>query len=197
MIQMNILGRIRGFSFQPSKEFAASKEDTLSDAFKYYVPMLAMLALILAIVVTVVVTVLVSKLGLSELSLMPGLPELGKIAPLLGAGAFVGIIAAGIIAALYIAVWLHIWVYLFGGRRGLKQTTKAITYGATPCLVLGWVPGPNIIIAPIWSLLLVITGVMELHELSPGMAILAVILAILVPVIIAGIIAAAIVPAIL
>ncbi|MCW3135213.1 MAG: YIP1 family protein [Methanophagales archaeon] len=197
MIQMNILERIRGFSFNPSKEFAAAKEDTITDAFKYYVLLLAILALILAIVVAVAVTAMVSKLGLSELTLIPGLPGLGKIAPLLGAGAFVGIIAVGIIAALYIAVWLHIWVYLFGGRRGLKQTTKAITYGATPCLILGWVPGPNIIIAPIWSLLLVITGVMELHELSPGMAILAVILAILVPVIIAVIIAAAIVPTIL
>lgn len=194
---MNILGRIHGFAFNPSKEFAASKEDTLTAAFKYYVSLLAILALILAIAVTIVVTAMVSMLGLSELTLMPGLPGLGKIAPLLGAGAFVGIIAAGIIAAIYIAVWLHIWVYLFGGRRGLKQTAKAITYGATPCLLLGWVPGPNIIIAPIWSLLLVITGVMELHELSSGRVILAVILAILVPVIIVGIIAAVIVSTIL
>lgn len=197
MIQMNILGRIRRFLFQPSKEFAASKEDTLTDAFKYYVPLLAVLALILAIVVTIVVTALVSKLGLSELTLMPGLPELSKIAPLLGAGAFVGIIAVGIIAALYIAVWLHIWVYLFGGRKGLKQTVKVITYGATPCLLLGWVPGPNIIIAPIWSLLLAINGVTELHELSPGMAILAIILAILVPLIIVGAVVATIVPTML
>lgn len=188
MIQMDVLGRIRGFSFQPSKEFAASKEDTLSDAFRYYVPLLAILAAILAIVVTAVV-------------LMLGLPGISKFAPLLGAGAFVGIIAVGIIAALYIAVWVHIWVYLLGGRKGLTQTVKAITYGATPCLVLGWVPGPNVIIAPIWSLLVVINGVMELHELSPGMAILAVILAILIPLIIAGavvaIFAASFVPAML
>jgi len=197
MIQMKILERIRGFSFNPSKEFAASKDDTLTDAFKYYVLLLAILALIIAIAVSIVATAMASMLALSELTLMPGLPELGKIAPLLGAGAFVGIIAAGIIAALYIAVWLHIWVYLFGGRKGLKQTTKAITYGATPCLILGWVPGPNVIIAPIWSLLLVITGLMELHELSPGRAILAVILAILLPLIIIGVIAAFIVPIIL
>lgn len=177
MIQMNLLGRIRGFSFNPSKEFAASKGDTLSDAFKYYLLLLAILAAILAIMVTIVVTAGVSMLGL---------PEFSKLAPLLGAGAFVGIIIAGIIAALYIAVWLHIWVYLFGGRKGLKQSAKAITYGATPCLLLGWVPGPNILIGPIWSLLVVINGVMELHELSSGMAILAVILAILVPVIIIG-----------
>ncbi len=88
-------------------------------------------------------------------------------------------------------------MYLLGGRKGLKQTVKTITYGATPCLLLGWVPGPNIIIAPIWSLLLAINGVMELHELSPGMAILAIILAILVPLIIVGAVVATIVPTML
>jgi len=88
--------------------------------------------------------------------------------------------------------WLHIWVYLFGGRKGFKQTVKAITYGSTPCLVLGWLPGPNIIIAPIWSLLLVINGIIELHEMSPGMAILSVVFAILAPLVIAGVAVAAI-----
>jgi hypothetical protein len=184
MIQMNVLGKIRGFAFNPAKEFAASKEDALSDVFKYYVLLLAILAAILAIAVTAVVAML-------------GLPLISKFAPLLGAGAFVGIIAVGIIAAIYISVWLHIWVYLLGGRKGLKQTVKAITYGSTPCLVLGWVPGPNVIIAPIWSLLVVISGVMELHELSPGMAILAVILAILVPLIILGAVIATLVPTML
>lgn len=178
MLPMDTLGRIRGFSFNPSREFAASKEDSLSDAFKYYVPLLTILAAILAIMVPAVI-------------LMLGLPEFSKFAPLLGAGAFAGIIVAGIIAALYVAVWLHIWVYLFGGRKGLKQTVKAVTYGATPLLLLGWVPGPNIIIAPIWSLLLVVNGTMELHELSSGMAILAVILAILIPLIVVGAIAVA------
>jgi hypothetical protein len=178
MLPMDTLGRIRGFSFNPSREFAASKEDSLSDAFKYYVPLLTILAAILAIMVPAVI-------------LMLGSPEISKFAPLLGAGAFAGIIVAGIIAALYVAVWLHIWVYLFGGRKGLKQTVKAVTYGATPLLLLGWVPGPNIIIAPIWSLLLVVNGTMELHELSSGRAILAVILAILIPLIVVGAIAIA------
>ncbi|MHC1636138.1 MAG: YIP1 family protein, partial [Candidatus Methanospirareceae archaeon] len=72
----------------------------------------------------------------------------------------------------------------FGGRKGLKQTVKAVMYGATPCLVLGWLPGPNILIAPIWSLFVMLCGIMELQEIYSGKAILAVILAILIPVII-------------
>ena len=184
MIQMNVLGRARGFAFNPAKEFAKAKEDSLRDAFTYYVLLLAILAGALAVVVTVAVAV-------------SGMSPLSKFAPLLGVGAFVGIIAVGILLALYLAVWLHIWVYLFGGRKGLKQTTKAITYGSTPCLLLWWAPGANVIIAPVLSLLAVISGVSELHRLSSGAAILAVILAILVPVIALGAVAAVALPLVL
>ena len=58
--------------------------------------------------------------------------------------------------------------------------------------MLGWLPGVNVIIAPIWSLLLVINGLMELHEMSPGMVIISVVLAILVPLVIVGVVGAAI-----
>ena len=178
-----MLSQIRGFAFNPARQFAAAKDDSLSDAFKYYIPLLAILGAILSIVAAIGVNMIVSMLGLSGLVLMPGLPELGKIIPLLGVGTFVGTIILGIIAALYIAVWLHIWTYLLGGKKGLRQTTKAVVYGATPCLILGWLAPVNVLIAPIWSVLLIIGGLIELHELSPGRSIIAVILAILVPVI--------------
>jgi len=176
---MEMISRIRGFCFNPSRQFEAARADTVGDAFKYFIPLLAFLAAILAIAVTGIV-------------LMIGIPEMSVFAPLLGAGTFVGIIVIGIFAAMYISVWLHIWVYLLGGRKGFKQTVKAITYGTTPCLLLGWLPGVNVIIAPIWSLLLVINGLMELHEMSPGMVIISVVLAILVPLVIVGVVGAAI-----
>jgi hypothetical protein len=182
-MEMEILGRIRGFAFNPAKEFAAAKKDTLMDAFKYYVLLLVVLGVILGVLFAIAAAVVGS---------MPGLPDIGGLLFLLGSGTFVGIIVIGFFAALYIIVWLHIWVYLFGGRKGLKETAKAVTYGATPCLLLGWIPVANVIIGPIWSVLVVISGVMELQELSPGMAILAIIVAILVPVIIIGVILAAI-----
>ncbi len=51
-------------------------------------------------------------------------------------------------------------------------------------MILGWIPVANVIIGPIWSVLVIINGVMELQELSPGTAVLAIITAILVPVIV-------------
>ncbi|MBK5190238.1 MAG: YIP1 family protein [Methanosarcinales archaeon] len=183
MLLMDVLERIRRFLFHPTKEFTASKDETLGDAARYYVPLLTIVAAIVAVAVTAVVLIL----G------VVGISGIGKFAPLLGVGAFVGIIAVGILAVLYIAVWLHIWVYLLGGRKGLTQTVKAVTFGVTPILILWWLPGPNVLLAPIWALILVILGVMVLHELSQKTAIFAVILAILVPLVLVGIVAAAVV----
>jgi hypothetical protein len=183
MLKIDMLNRIRGFLFHPTKEFTASKDAGLNDAARYYVPLLAILAAILAIAVTAAVLILGTL----------GIPQIGKFAPLLGLGAFVGIIAVGILLVLYLAVWLHIWVYLLGGRKGLTQTVKAVTFGVTPILILWWLPGPNVLLAPLWALILVILGVKVLHDLSQNTAILAVILAILVPLALVGVVAAAVV----
>ncbi len=180
-----MLEQIRGFAFNPARQFGDVKDASLRDAYRYYIPLLAFLGAILAIVVVIVANWMVSMLSLSRLELMPGLPELGKMIPVLGVATFAGVIVLGIIASFYIAVWLHIWVYLLGGRKGLRQTTKAIVYGVTPCLILGWLAPVNILIVPLWAIIVIISGVIELHELSPGRSIIAVLLAILVPVIVA------------
>ena len=87
---MEILGRIRGFAFNPAKEFAAAKKDTLMDAFKYYILLLAVLAAILAIVMAVAVSVVESMVerlnresGLTVLTVTHKEPKPGLITPLL------------------------------------------------------------------------------------------------------------------
>ncbi|MHC1577945.1 hypothetical protein B6V00_02370 [ANME-1 cluster archaeon ex4572_4] len=188
------LGKIRGFLFNPARQFGAAKGDSLSDAFKYFLSLLAALGAVFGIVVAAAVSIATAVVELPE---MPFPVSTAALGPLLGAGIFVAVVAAGVLLALYISVWLHIWVHLFGGRKGLTQTVKAVTYGATPCLVLGWLPGPNILVGPILSLLAGINGVAELHELSPGMAILAVLAAILVPVLAVAAVAAVVAPLLL
>jgi hypothetical protein len=76
-------------------------------------------------------------------------------------------------------------VFLLGGRKGINQTFKAILYGETPCLLLGWIPFIGIIFA-FWSLVLGVLGIRELQEISTRCAVLAVAIAIitlLIPVI--------------
>jgi len=78
------------------------------------------------------------------------------------------------------AAWLHLWVYLFGGRKGYRETLKALAFGETPALLLGWIPLVGIL-AGIWSLVLSVLGVRELHGITTGRALGAVIIAVIIP----------------
>jgi hypothetical protein len=188
---LSIGERIKGFLFSPSETFDASKEDSLGDAFKYYVVILLVLAVLVAIIGAVAFQLI---WGMFAAFLPPDAPSLAEIGPLLAVLPvllFVLVLVGGIIGAFIDGLWIHLWVYIVGGRNGVGQTIKAVLYGATPYCLLGWIPIVNFI-AEIWMIIVAILGVRQLHELSTGKAVLAVILAIIIPAIIIGAIFAAI-----
>ncbi len=109
-------------------------------------------------------------------------------------GAGVVFVALALIIVQFIlvfigAAWLHLFVYLLGGRKGYVQTLKAVTFGSTPSLLFGWIPFIGLL-AGIWTLVLEILGVRELQEITTARAVPAVILAILVIFLIVIVIAA-------
>ena len=118
---LSIGEKIKGFLFRPSETFDASKEDTLGDAFKYF------------IVILVIYTVLISIMFiLSMFSVMP------RVLAMIG-GTYLGTIITfifklvlGIIGIFITGLWTHIWVYLVGGGKGVTQTIKAYMIGLTP-----------------------------------------------------------------
>jgi len=177
---LSIVERIKGFLFSPSETFDASKEDTIGDALKYFIVILAVYAVISAIIAAVAFSAFAGMLGTFGVRTMTFGAAMG---PLLAVGVFVGAIIVGIIGIFIGGLWLHLWVYVVGGREGVTQTIKAVTYGATPSLLLGWIPVVGMI-AGIWALIVEIIGVRQLHELSTGKAVLAVVIAIIIPVII-------------
>ncbi|MEA3488578.1 MAG: YIP1 family protein, partial [Euryarchaeota archaeon] len=177
---LSIVERIKGFLFSPSDTFDNSREDTLGDALKYFIVLLAIYAVLLAIIAAVAFSVIVGMMGPLGAAMVPFGAGTGALAAI---GAFIGAIIGGIIGIFIGGLWLHLWVYVVGGRNGFTQTIKAVTYGMTPSLLLGWIPGVNII-AAIWALIVEIIGIRQLHELSTGKAVLAVIIAIAIPVII-------------
>jgi len=179
-----IVEKIKGFLFSPSETFDASKEDTLGDAFKYFIILLLISALLSAVIAVVASSLFAGFFG----RMLPGF--MSALLALAGAGAAVAFIAvfiymliAGTIGVLIDGLWLHIWVYLVGGRKGLTQTFKALMYGATPSLLLGWIPFINFL-ASIWALIVEIIGIRQLHEISTGRAVAAVILAIIIPLVV-------------
>jgi len=184
---LSIVERIKGFLFSPSDTFDASMEDTLGDAFKYFVVILAIYAVLSAIIVAVAFSLFAGMLGMFG---VPAMPFGAAMGPLVAVGVFVAMIVGGIIGVFIGGLWLHIWVYLVGGRNGIGETIKAVIYGMTPSLLLGWIPIVGII-AGIWALIVEIIGVRQLQELSTGKAVLAVIIAIAIPLIIYVVIFAA------
>lgn len=178
--------RIKGFLWRPAETFEASKEETLSDAYVYFFLLLVIFSVLLAVIVGIV---LANPVAHSILGMAPDL-ELLKIITALSV---TGIIIGGTVGVLIAGIWIHIWAYAFGGRNGLAQTIKVLLYAATPLLVLGWIPVIGTGIGAIWSLLLLLTGLMHLQGMYSGRAILALVATLLVPVIIIGVIAVVVV----
>ena len=126
---LTIVERISGFLVHPTETLRNTKPDTVKDAFLYYI-----LILLLNAVLSVIIAILIIRgihLGSSVIggAVWMGLP-----------GAFFGTLAEGFILLFVGGLWLHLLVYIVGGRKQIGQTFKALMYGATPYLLLGWIP---------------------------------------------------------
>jgi len=84
-------------------------------------------------------------------------------------GAFGGLFIGG--------SWTHLFVWAFGGKKGYGNTIKAFAYGNTPVFLFGWLPFVGMLFS-IWALVLNIIGIRQLHEISTGRAVGAVLLSI-------------------
>jgi hypothetical protein len=182
---MDFSEKVKGFLLEPSKTFDATKGENLNEAIKYYAVIAAIYSAIFAILLAFVGTLFGSMMGGRNLGMLMGAGA--------GAGAaiifFVLFMILAIIGAFISGAILHIFVYIVGGRKGISQTIKAVMYGSTPGLLLGWIPIIGFI-AGIWSLVLEILGIRQLQELTTGRAILAVLIPIIIIVILTIVIAA-------
>jgi hypothetical protein len=156
--------KVRGFVFNPVETFRKSKEDPLGSAFIYF---------IVLVLINAILSTLVLLAGINAMNLPDTIPGLKAIFPGI---LFVGLIVGGIVGIFIGGGWLHIFIWLLGGRKGYFQTVKTLMYGTTPGLLIGWIPLIGII-GLIWDLILVVIGIRELQEMSTERAVVAVILA--------------------
>ena len=171
-----IAEKARGFILEPVETFQKSRTDEPGAVLAYLVALLLINAVFSAIVTAVVVNLMPFLAGFAS-----GLP--------LPALIFFAALAGGFVLTLVFAAWVHLWVYIFGGRKGIMQTAVAVIYGQTPRLLLGWIPFVGFLFT-LWSLVLSILGIRELQELSTLKAILVMAVAVLIPVILIILIAA-------
>lgn len=172
----SIFKKAKGCLLTPVETFRQSKDDELSAVFSYFLALLLFNAILSAALAAVMIETL------PALAMMTG----GIPVPV---AIFLMMLVGGFIGTLVFGVWLHLWVYLFGGRRGIMQTINAVIYGSTPRLLFGWIPFIGFIFT-LWSLALGILGVREMQEIDSLKATLAVALAVMIPVILLIVLAA-------
>jgi hypothetical protein len=167
---------IKGFLFDPVATFQKVRSADLGDALKYYL----VIVVINAILSAIVGLVMVSAIWAMFAPIFEGLGIPVSLAAGVGVVVFaIVMIFVQLLMVFISAAWLHIFVYLLGGRKGYLQTLKSISYGSTPSMLFGWIPFIGFIGA-IWSFILSILGVRELHEMTTGRAAIAVLLAVVV-----------------
>jgi hypothetical protein len=184
---MDFIETVKGFILSPVEAFQKVRPTDLGDTLKYY---------LILVIINTILSLIISLVVLSSVAATLNMlfPALGLGAPALaGFGLVVLAILMFFLSFLFLfigAAWLHLWVWIFGGRKGYLQTLKALAYGDTPYLLLGWIPVVGFIGA-IWSFILSMIGVRELHEISTGRAVAAVIVAAVIILVIIILVAAA------
>jgi len=171
--------KVKGFVGAPVNTFNNVEAEALGTALKYFTIWVVIYTILRTIVFYTlerrVFQTLWDLLGLSDAPLY-----LYHFDPVIFALLAVG----GAFASLFISGSLtHLFVRALGGRKGYANTIKAFAYGDTPFLLFGWIPFVGMLF-PIWAWVLNIIGIRQLHEISTGRAIGAVLLSIVALVII-------------
>ena len=172
---LTIPDKIRGFLFSPSEAFWQVRDEDLKETTLYF------------IVISVIYTLLSTLITGIAVSKHPALVLFG-----LGFGSGNIVLSFFIILALTIGItvayafWLHLWIIVICGKRGIRKTIKTVFYFVTPTMLIGWIPVIGAFAAPVWSVAVGIIGIQELFQVSFGRALIA----ILISIITAGILAA-------
>jgi hypothetical protein len=159
-----IIEKVKGFVVDPVEAFGNARSDNPGDVLKYFVVILA------------VNVVLTGLLFIGKRLLHAVISGGGAVALIVEGGIFVlGEFVGGTVLFFLACMYLHLFVALVVGGKGIEQTFRALAYGATPGMLLGWIPLIGFI-AWIWTAALVIIGFRELHETSTLRAAVAVLL---------------------
>jgi len=181
---MEYLEMIKGFMLSPVETFRNVKDTSYGDTLVYFLA----LVVINTVLTLPVMLLTFPSMGTVFVSMFQRL-GFGTLTAF-GNVLFAVTMIIGSLVFLFIgAAWVHLWVYLFGGRKGYRETFKALAFGDTPALLLGWIPLVGML-AGIWSLVISVLGIRELQEISTNRALGALILAVMIPLLIVIVLAA-------
>jgi hypothetical protein len=150
---------IKGFLTAPVPSFREAKEYSVKDSLEYFLGILVFFAVLSTITVSLLPDILVN------IPVDPGSTALEMV--------FLAtvVILALLLTLFILAGLLHLFVYLFGGRERYTETVKVVIFGSTPFMLIGWIPMFGLVIGGLWSIILFIIGVRELHGITTMRAI--------------------------
>ncbi len=163
-----IIQKIKGFLLKPVETFQKSRGDDVVPVIAYFVFLLIVNGILWALVMA-------SRVMMHPL-LTIARYDPGTEPVLVFIIVLILVIVLQLFFILIFGLWLHLFAYITGARKGIVQTEKAVIFGSTPLLLLGWIPVIGTIIGGIWSIILTIIGLRELHGIKTGKAILAFVL---------------------
>jgi hypothetical protein len=188
----DLISEMKGFLLSPSETFKKTSGKSLGAAYQYYV--------VLLVIFTVLFGIVAVSMGLaaftSMIDKMGAVPIVGVVAAGAVANFSSFVIALGVFFVYLVFLFyllgifvqgliMHAFVLLMGGEKGSRQTIKTTMYASTPFLLLGWIPIVSTI-AYIWSLVLLVIGLKENHEMELGKAVLVVLIPIVLVIILIG-----------
>ena len=168
---------MKGFLLTPVRTFQSVKKADAGDALTYYLIILVINTILSILASFIVITAAWSVFSSLFEGLGLGVPAAAGLGILFLA---ILMVLLQMVMVIVTALYLHIWVYVAGGRQGYVQTLKAVTYGSTPFMLIGWIPFIGGIIGFLWSLVVSILGIRELHAITTAKAAIAVILAVVI-----------------
>jgi hypothetical protein len=178
-MSIGVAEKAKGFLLKPSATFQATRAESLSSAFQYYV--------ILLIIFSALMFIVYAAAFAAFPAVISGLLPAG-----FGAELSLYLVFFLFVLRLY-GIFLsglayHVFVILFGGTQGVVQTIKTVMYASTPDVLLGWIPIISIVGA-VWTLILIIIGIRENQEMPLGRAVLVLVVPLILSLISAGLLA--------
>ncbi|MDX8551768.1 YIP1 family protein [Methanospirillum sp. J.3.6.1-F.2.7.3] len=142
---------IKGFLLKPKESFSYVKDTTWNENFIFIIPLVFVY------------------------STLSGLIKFNFVNFIIVFFIIVGPIAV-LIGIIINSLIIHAGVMIFGknSNMGLNRTYASGIYSCIPLLLLGWIPGIGEIVGTLWSLLLLIIGLMVMHHLSIARAFLSI-----------------------
>jgi len=147
--------------FEPTKFFSKLKEKSLVSAFTYFILLVCiynvMVLIIQPLTFWLFFDVLYPAFGIEGV-----VPEIdGLIMVLISV---LGI-SMTIAMSFLVALLLHLWIKLFGGKKKYAETYEIMAYSTTPNYLIGWIPIVGFLTF-IYQIYLLILATHQVHKIK-------------------------------